>query len=874
MGSKDIVSDPMTRSATTQDRPQHNDAGLFDTYTVADWTYDEVFTTTGERRSHWDCVIPFLEALGSSGLTRSWEQARRMIHDNGVTFNVYGDPQGMDRPWELDAIPWVLPETEWEALEAAVVQRARLLNAILSDVYGQQTLLEQGVLPPELVFAHPGFLRPCHGLPVLDNCYLHFYAVDLGRAPDGRWWVLADRAQSPAGAGYALENRLILSSVLPDLFRNCHVQRFAPFFNALRQTLMRIAPRHRDNPRIVLLTPGPYNETYFEHAYLSRYLGYTLVEGADLTVRDQTVFLKTLAGLQPVDVILRRLDDAFCDPLELSPESVLGTAGLLQAVRAGNVAVANALGSGWLESAALLPLLPGLSQHILGEALALPSVQTWWCGDEANRQYVLDHMETLILAPCLPTNPRDVVFGARLSQAEREQWRQNILAYPYAYVGQERMTLSRLPVWDDEGVQPQRTVLRVYVVATEDGYAVMPGGLTRVTTSREQPFVSMQGNSRSKDTWVLSTGPRDMTSLLPSSDQPLTLRRSGYDFPSRAADNLFWMGRYAERAEGLVRFLRALMLRLVGESKPGGHEAMPALLEGLAATWEGLGISVAASDWADGPDEYEHDAEYEHAILMAMYDIDSPNSVRASLQALRHGMALVRDYMTLEAWQIINLLEENFTYDAGSERLYVGEALGLLNQTIMTLSAFNGLGSENMIRGPEWRFLDMGRRIERAMHSIMILRSTLVDVKGPAPAVLEALLEIGDSSITYRTRYMTRLQCEAVLDLLIADDTNPRAVLYQLKALAEHVEHLPRDQAKPELSPAQRLAIAMLTHVRLAEMDQLAQMARNGRRSQLDTFLSQLVQDLPALSNTITHHYLSHAESTRHLSRDLAKREG
>jgi uncharacterized circularly permuted ATP-grasp superfamily protein/uncharacterized alpha-E superfamily protein len=844
--------------------------GLFDAYPIYNRAYDETFTPAGELRPHWEAVVPFLEALGSNGLARSWEQARRMIHENGVTFNVYGDPRGMDRPWQLDAIPWVIPEAEWQYLEAALEQRARLLNAILSDVYGSQTLLEQGMLPPELVFAHAGFLRPCHGLPVPHNCYLHFYAVDLGRAPDGRWWVLADRAQSPMGAGYALENRLILSNVLSNLFRDCHVQRFAPFFIALRQTLMALAPRHRDNPRIVLLTPGPYNESYFEHAYLARYLGYTLVEGADLTVRDQTVFLKTLAGLKPVDVILRRLDDSFCDPLELNQESILGTAGLLQAVRAGNVVVANALGSGWLESAALMPLLPALSRHMLGEDLTLPSVPTWWCGDAADREHVLGHMEELILAPCLPTNPRDVVFGAHLSISERRQLRQRIRARPYAYTGQAPITLSRLPAWDGEGVQPQRTVVRAYVVATQEGYTVMPGGLTRVTTANEQPFVSMQGDSRSKDTWVLSTSPREMITLLPSSDQPLTLRRSDYEFPSRAADNLFWMGRYAERAEGLVRFLRSMMLRLAGESKPGGSEALPALLKALAATWEGLETP------APTPGEAVNGSNrlYEGAVLAAMYDMNSPNSVRASLQSLRRGLALVRDYMTLEAWHIVNQLEENCMPFSPNDRLRMGETWGLLHQTIMTLSAFNGLGSENMIRGPEWRFLDMGRRIERATHSISLLRSTLVDMQAPELAVLEALLEIGDSSITYRTRYLTRLQCAAVLDLLIADDTNPRAVLYQLNALADHVENLPRDQAKPELSPAQRLAIAMLTHVRLAEMDHLAQMARNGKRLQLDTFLARLSQDLPALSNTITHHYLSHAESTRHLSRQLSKIEG
>ena len=837
--------------------------GLFGTYSFAGRGYDEVFAASGVRRPHWEFAIPFFEELGATGLARSWEQARRMIHENGVTFNVYGDPQGRERPWELDAIPYLLPEAEWQFLEAALVQRARLCNAILADIYGSQTLVEQGFLPPELVFAHPGFLRSCHGLPVPNNCYLHLYAVDLGRDSDGDWWVLADRAQSPTGVGYALENRLISSSVLSDLFRDCQVQRFAPFFIAMQQSLMNLAPRHRDNPRIVLLTPGPGHEAYFEHAYLSRYLGYTLVEGADLTVRDQCVFLKTLAGLEPVDVIVRRLDDRLCDPLELAQTSNRGTPGLLQAVRAGNVAVANALGSGWLESAALMPLLPSLSQHILREALMLPSVQTWWCGNRLDCEYVIDHLEELILAPCLPTRPRDVVFGTRLSHAERVQLREQIQARPYAYAAQARMTLSRLPVWDGEGVQAHRTILRAYVVATESGYTVMPGGLTRVMGVLEQPLVSMQGNSRSKDTWVLSPHPTEAISLLPPNEQPVRLRRSGYDFPSRAADHLFWMGRYAERAEGLVRFLRSVMLRLAGEAKPGGTEALPALFRALPATWKGLGVAEDVSgEFANGVSR-----QYEGAVLAAMCDLDSPNSVRASLQSLHRGLTLVRDYMTLEAWHIVSQLEDNFTRFSITGQLHVGETLELLHQTIMTLSAFNGLSSENMIRGPEWHFMDMGRRIERALHTTNLLRSVLVDVIGPERTVLEALLEVGDSSITYRTRYLSRLQCGAVLDLLMTDDTNPRAILYQLNALADHVKNLPRDNTRPDLSPAQRLTIAMSTHVRLAELDPLAQIARNGKRMHLDRFLARLSEDLPALSNTITHHYLSHAETTRHLSR-------
>ena len=869
----------MNRVTPTQDPPPSDpgdasqgpgqNQSLFDAYPVYHRAYDEMFAAPGQRRPHWDRLASFLETLGANGLSRAWEQERRMIHENGVTYNVYEDPQGMERPWPLDAIPWIVSEAEWQRLEAALTQRARLLNAIMSDVYGPQILLEQGMLPPELVFAHTGFLRPCHGLPAPHNCYLPVYAVDLGRAPDGGWWVLADRTQSPMGAGYALENRLILSSVLADVFNASHVERFAPFFIALRQMLMNLAPRHQSNPRIVLLTPGPYHESYFEHAYLARYLGFTLVEGADLTVRDQTVYLKTLAGLKPVDVILRRLDDAYCDPLELYQESLLGVAGLLQAVRAGNVVVANPLGSGWLESAALMPLLPALCRHLLGEELALPSTPTWWCGNAADYDYVLAHLDELILAPCLPTKPRDVVFGAHLSISERRQLRQRIKARPYAYTGQSPLTLSRLPTWDGGGVQSQRGVLRAYVVATQDGYAVMPGGLARVTTANEQPFVSMQGDSRSKDVWVLSTSPQERTTLLPSGDQPLTLRRSGYEFPSRAADNLFWMGRYAERAEGLARFLRSIMQRLAGESKPGGSEALPTLLRALPDTWAGLGLPAQTLDEASNGSHHP----YESAVLTAMYDINASNSVRASLQSLRRGLGLVRDYMTLEAWHIVNQLEEIFMPFSPNDWLRLGETGGLINQTIMTLSAFNGLGSENMIRGPEWRFLDMGRRIERAAHMISLLRSALVDVQASEAAVLEALLEIGDSAITYRTRYLTRLQGVAVLDLLIADDTNPRAILYQLRALAEHVENLPRDDTRPELSPAQRLAIGMLAHVRLAEIERLAQIGRNGQRTQLEAFLTQLGQDLPALSDTITHHYLSHAESTRHLSRQWSKAE-
>jgi uncharacterized circularly permuted ATP-grasp superfamily protein len=364
-----------------------------------DWLYqprpgfhDEMLAPDGTVRSHWRPLIEPLVQMGGAGFARRWQEGRRLIHENGTTYNVYSDPRNTDRPWPVDPIPLVLDRVEWAAIESAIIQRATLLNAILADLYGSQALLSDGLIPPELVFPNPAFLRPCCHVPVPGGVHLHIYAADLARSPDGRWWVIADRTQAPSGAGYALENRLVSARVLPDIFRAGHIHRLATFFQTYRETLRSLAPGHKDNPRIVLLTPGPYNETYFEHAFLARYLGYTLVEGADLTVRDNRVYLKTLRGLLPVDLIVRRQDDTYCDPLELRGDSMLGVPGLMQAVRSGTVTVANALGSGLVESAAPASFLPGLCRHILGEEMKMPAVATWWCGEKAALSHVTEHL--------------------------------------------------------------------------------------------------------------------------------------------------------------------------------------------------------------------------------------------------------------------------------------------------------------------------------------------------------------------------------------------------------------------------------------------------------------------------------------------------
>ncbi|MES1258508.1 MAG: circularly permuted type 2 ATP-grasp protein, partial [Acidobacteriota bacterium] len=523
--------------------------------------YDEMVADTGTIRPHWQPLVEALNQIGPGGLAERWQEGRRLIHDNGVTYNVYGDPQSTERPWPLDPLPLLLERTEWATIEAAIAQRAMLLNRVLQDLYGPQRLLKDGHLPAELVFGHPGFLRPCSGVTPPDNIWLHSYSADIARSPNGNWWVLADRTQAPSGSGYALENRLVSLRVLPDVFRAGNVQRLAPFFQAYKNTLRSLAPK-RENPRIVLLTPGPFNETWFEHAFLARYLGFTLVEGGDLTVRDNFVYLKTLGGLLPVDVIVRRQDDTFCDPLELRGDSMLGIPGLVQAVWSGHVAVANALGSGLAESSGLAAFLPALSRHVLGEDLRMPNIATWWCGEKNACLQVEQRLARLVLKPATPALDFEPIFGARLGPRQRALMMEKIRANPGAYVAQEQVSLSTAPVARGGLLDPRHLVLRVFAVASGGSYAVMPGGLTRLGSSLDSLVVSMQHGGGSKDSWVLAESPAPDFTLLRRAAGPLPVSRATFDLPSRVADNLYWLGRYLERFENAVRTVRVILPRL------------------------------------------------------------------------------------------------------------------------------------------------------------------------------------------------------------------------------------------------------------------------------------------------------------------------
>ncbi|MBD9464950.1 circularly permuted type 2 ATP-grasp protein [Pseudomonas sp. Pdm06] len=760
---------------------------LLDRYPLTTGTYHELMDDSGAVRTHWRRLFDQLQRSTPAQLLQRQALLARQIQENGVTYNVYADPKGADRPWELDLLPHVIDPQEWQHLSAGIAQRARLLNAVLADLYGPQRLISEGLLPAELVFGHNNFLWPCQGIAPPDGSFLHLYAVDLARTPDGRWWVTADRTQAPSGAGYALENRMIVSRAFPDLYRDLKVRHLSGFFRTLQETLARQAPSDGESPLVVLLTPGRFNESYFEHLYLARQLGYPLVEGGDLTVRDATVYLKTLSGLRRVHAIMRRLDDDFCDPLELRTDSALGVPGLLEAVRQGRVLVANALGSGVLESPGLLGFLPKINQYLFGEELLLPSIATWWCGEPPVLAQALEKLPQLLIKPAFPSQSFSPVFGRDLSEAQRGQLAARMQARPYAYVAQELAQLSQAPVWqaEDGQIQPRAIGMRMYAVSGKDDYRVLPGGLTRVAAEADAEVVSMQRGGASKDTWVLgeqAPGGEQWKAQRTVGVHDL-VRRDPY-LPSRVVENLFWFGRYCERCDGSARLLRIMLARYVDGDDPQALQSAVALGESLMLL----------------PEE----GELPERLLAALLGDDWSFSLRSNLQRLQWAASQVRGKLSRENWQALVELQRE-AMELETEEADFGELLDFLNRLVMSLAALSGFALDDMTRDEGWRFLMIGRRLERLQFLSSSLAAFLRSDAVFDQAGLEWLLELGNSSITYRSRYLAVAQLIPVLDLLLLDEQNPHAVLFQLKLVTRTLKRLnddfaaPRETALPDL---------------------------------------------------------------------------
>ena len=731
----------------------------------------------------WRQFFENADSDGQGDLNLLSENLARQIRDNGVTYNVYADSEGPQRPWSVGLFPLIISASQWQHLEAGIAQRMRLLDRVMADVYGPQELLAQGLIPPALVHGHPGYLRAMHGVKPVGGSHLHIAAFDLARGPDGNWWVVSQRTQAPSGLGYLLENRLAVSRLFPQAFESLQIQRLASTYRTLVDSMKAMSPAGPD-AHIALLTPGPYNETYFEHAYLARYLGLTLVEGSDLIVRDQRLFLKTLRGLVPVHGLLKRLDDQFMDPLELRSDSTLGVPGLLQVIRAGNVLVANAPGSAFLESPALLGFMPALSKHLLDEELLLPALPTWWCGERSAMDAVLPRLRNCAIKPTYPGSAVhgnfDAVLGHKLSERELEEWAGRIALHADDHTVQDYMPLSQMPTWQRgdkaHGVVPRSVMLRVFALSQgPKSWCVLPGGLARVAGGTGVDVASMQHGGSSADVWAITTGAVDKTTLLQPPLTPSTLALRKRQVTSRAAENLFWLGRYTERAENSVRLARLTLECLAGED-----QSSPTLLSWLGQMALGNNLVLAGVPALTPSPQARR--VFERSLIASLGSSEQATSVGYNLRAVRLAGAAVRERLSQEHWSMMQRTEEAFFQSCAHTPIGADysalHALTALKRSSDHLAAITGLQTDRMTRDDGWRLLSIGRHIERLGFLSNALHTGFANNAVHHDGGFEALVALFDSTITFHGQYQQSHDIAALVDLLVLDRDNPRALAW------------------------------------------------------------------------------------------------
>ena len=767
---------------------------------------DELFDPTGRPRDHWLSFLGDFAEYPEGEFKSRFGLATRHIRDTGVSYRIYGEEN--ERSWPLNPLPLILGQKEWAQIAAGVEQRANLIEALLQDIYGEASLLAEGALPAAALTGSVDFIRAMRGVKPPGGRFLQIYAADLGRGPDGRWWVLDDRSQAPSGAGYALENRLVLSRAYPNLYNAMNVRRLAPFFDGLRKGLA--AAADRADPRICLLTPGPFSETYFEQAHLARYLGFLLVEGDDLIARDGKVYVRTIAGLKRADVILRRVDADFIDPLELNSASHLGTPGMLEAIRTGGVVVLNMPGSGVAESKALLGFLPKLCRRLLGEELKMPNVATWWCGQPHEREMVEQNLERLAISPAFNVPGAEGLFSkprlmADLSPQDRATFLERMRDRPGDFVGQEVVRLSTMPVLRDGQLEPAPFVLRVYAAWTPDGMQIMPGGFCRTSERLDVRAISMGEDARTADVWVIDDQPVERVSLLASKDDVKVRRILGH-LPSRAADNLFWLGRYLERAEATLRLARSLCTSLMdSESAIHGSGETLTCLQQLLIDWGALDEKALGGRALDAARDTLHDqAAYGSVIYL--------------VRAARRTAASMRERLSADFWGLLLNLESQLMEGAQAP-VSEAEALQQVEDALQILAALSGLAQENMNRVAGWRFLDMGRRIERGINTCRLTRQLAHD--DATTDDLDLLLDLADSQITYRSRYLVGLALAPVRDMVMLDPFNTRSLAFQVVTLKDHLAILPSLVEDGMLEQPSRILLPIVTDVETADAGHL-----------------------------------------------------
>lgn len=835
--------------------------------------YDDLINSDGQIRARWKTLTGEFNELGLAGFQQLTWEAQTLLYENGVTFNAYEDAVHKMRSWQLDPIPYVITPQSWDILEQGLQQRARLLEKLVEDLYGERSVIRDGILPPELVFSHPGWLfSAADSGSVSPAPKVLFQGMDVMRDYQGQWRVLGDWTQAVSGVGYALENRVILARALSRLYRDAPLNRLAGFLQNFHRCLSELAPSRRDNPNIVLLTPGPGSSGYFEHAWLANYMNFSLVEGDDLVVRDGQVAMRTLGGLKPVDVIVRQITDPWCDPLELRGDSLLGVPGLMQAARRGEVAIANGLGVGILEHPALAAFLPALCRHLLGEPLKLAGRPLLWCGQPQACDAVLGDLKLWQIRDV--REPQIGIQPDQLSDSDFEQLRQTIADAPHCFVAEQPIISASSPSYDPDknAITPQPVCLRFFALA-EPGtpeeanaprqHRIMPGGLAWVA----EPGNTVMDSEIVKDVWVLSPVVQPHISLLQRAHEPIVVTRDGADLPSRVAENLFWLGRYGERLDNRSRLLRESLGCLVEEGQwrladtilPDLFSALNLPLPaGLDPNLEPVPEATEAGQISTA-DQF---AQLRAALLDVLRaDTDLP----WLFHSLLHNGRAVRDHLGDDAWRTLNSLRQKVQQLPQIQG--ANAAQHSLEEIITLLAALFGLCNETMPHHYGWRFMDIGRITDRCIASLELLRLTMINAQNPGPDLWEHVLSATDNLTVYRRRYRSQLYPAAILDLLLFDETNPRSVGYMLGRLQRQIEQLPHpEENTPFRSRETRLIIQATSQLHLVDLDSLADLEQSSSAQQaLADLLNALATPLYQLSDAVANSYFSHAEKPKQL---------
>lgn len=824
--------------------------------------FDACRNSDGSIRTGWKAIDAWVRDAGVDGLNQRSEHLHQLILDNGATFSVEGDDQ--QRPWKLATVPLAIDAASWTILDSGLSQRVRLLEAVLADLLGPQRLIHERIIPADLLWSNPQFERAYHGLPVCPDAEgrtqrLHVTATDLARSSDGSWWIIGDRTRAPSGLGYLLENRIVTSQVLSQLVRQCNVQRLASFFASLRSRMQSLAPRMRDNPRIALLTPGPSSYRYFEDVFLARYLGYTLVQGSDLAVRGNRLNLKTLGGLLPIEVLWRHVSDRKCDPLELDPTSSEGVTGLLRMVRQETVSIANAIGSELAQMPALLPFLPAAAKFLFSEELKIPSIATYWCGGTSEREHVFNHIERFIIRSAYLIDHSPPIVASELSSQERSDLIDRIKARPQHYVAQETMQHATTPVWTGNEFKSWHVSLRSFHLLDGDQVEVLPGGLARVSPDEAHLLEAPTSGQLTLDCWITHDQPVEhRTTLLPDPTLPVQLARGGSDLPSRVAEHLFWLGRYVERCEAIARLLRTTLTRLAVEEDPSQLGELPRLMAALAGVGQiepdhvidGLGSPFPSLDIV---------------LPASVFSRDQPEGLQSAALAMVANAGSVRDRLSVDAYRIIKRIGDELDIQPPKQTGEIGPAIERLNRLIVELLAFAGMSNESMTRTHGWRFLQLGRRIERTYQTAELIMAAMTEGADEERPICEAVLDATDSMMTYRSRYMNLVRPIPVIDLLVTDDTNPRSITFQLKAIDKMVNQLPRDLGTVGLEEDQQQSKILVTRIEVADAKRLGEL-HSGHRTSLIDLMQLISAELPRLSDAIVARFLFHTSSTQTLT--------